>query len=397
MDIDHQLVFGRFAHGFVQPPRPGLRADLDKPVLDAAHAPLAIQRQDFVQLPLQGSAVDIQDNPDAALAGITDHVGQVERARRTLRIDVHLPSVGGVRVFVAVPAGIEFDVLQLAAHGKVDTRLPAGRRQGHFPDHLARLDPGRVGDRTRVVQVQDQIITFQQLSGAVGDHQHTPRGGVRRGDRRAAGQHAGDRVRPPGDGPQPHAGKIHQPGLGHRDARTAGDLDGQRPFAIRLDLVQTDHLIHALGGIDRVTAVVVRKTKFAMLRGDHQVAQRRLLRDRIAKGDPFVVGPEGQSQPPRRLLAVLQIHVQLFVPIANRAPLAVHRLPCRVVAGAGRVDQPQVSIQRRGVLQFQAQPAIGQQWPAAKQDAVGGPSRGRPVRLLRRTARPVGRRARPVP
>ena len=289
----------------MQPPRPRLRADLDEPVLDAPHAPLAIQRQDFVQLPFQGPAVHIQDNPDAALAGIADHLGQIERARRTLRIDVHLPGVGGVRVFVAVPAGVEFDVLQVAAHGEIDARFPAGRRQGHFPDHLARLDPGRVGDRARVVQVQDQIVTFQQLSGTVRDHHHAPRRGVRRGDRRAAGQHAGHRVRPPGYGPQPHAGKVHQPGLGHRDARPAGDFDGQRPFAIRLDLVQTDRLIHALGRIHRVAAVVVRKAKLAVLRRDHQVAQPRLLRDRIAKGDSFVVGPEGQSQPPRRLLAVL--------------------------------------------------------------------------------------------
>ncbi len=73
MDVDHNMVFGIFGDSIMEPCGPLLVANVHESELDAADAPFLIQGQQFVQLAVEGSLVDIDPYAYALRFGILAH------------------------------------------------------------------------------------------------------------------------------------------------------------------------------------------------------------------------------------------------------------------------------------------------------------------------------------
>ena len=175
MNVDHELMFGRFLNGFMQPGGPPLWPHVDEAEFDTLQTPFVIEREQFVRMSLQVAMVDVHEHTDTALAGIADHLVQVQTALRPIRIDA---DPRGVRVGTAVrtvPFPVELDVLEVVLFREVDARLAADRAERDFAQHLAGLDPGGVGKLARVVEIENEIVVLQQLARAVGHHDNPPR------------------------------------------------------------------------------------------------------------------------------------------------------------------------------------------------------------------------------
>ena len=64
---------------------------------------------------------------------------------------------------MAIPARIEFNVLQPMRSSKVYAGPGPGRGQCHLADHLTRLDPRRIPNGTGLVQIEQKVVVFQEL------------------------------------------------------------------------------------------------------------------------------------------------------------------------------------------------------------------------------------------
>ncbi len=57
---------------------------------------------------------------------------------------------------------------------EVDASFRASRRERDLPHHLAGLDPGRVLNLTGIIEIQEDVVVFKQVSGRLRHHDHTP-------------------------------------------------------------------------------------------------------------------------------------------------------------------------------------------------------------------------------
>ena len=87
MDVDHELILCAFRDGVVQPAGPLLTTDLNEAELDPGNAPIAIERQELIELLFEGAAVDVEDDTDVALLGVFDDGVKVERTGTALRVE----------------------------------------------------------------------------------------------------------------------------------------------------------------------------------------------------------------------------------------------------------------------------------------------------------------------
>jgi hypothetical protein len=151
------MMLGRLANCLVEPCGPLLRADSHKAVLDALDPPLLVERQDLIKLALQRPAIDIQYDPDVALFCIFDDGVQIERTLGALRIDRDGPGVGFVRIFMPVPAGVEFDILQPASNSTYCRLCSAAKSTHAIPPAVVRVTsritlPGLIHDVSAIAQ-----------------------------------------------------------------------------------------------------------------------------------------------------------------------------------------------------------------------------------------------------
>ena len=187
VEIDHQVVLG----GLADP----LGAEVDHflviPVheihLDAGDAPFFVEGQGFVEQAVQRAPFDPQEDLDVFAFGVGDDLGDVDFGDGLA--DVVRGGIGGARV----PAAVHQHVFDVMGAGEVDImlhrrRVHAGRERHVLgeaprppvPSGLARLDPGRIGDGAGRVQVQDEVIVFDEPARRRRGHEDAPGGRFRR-------------------------------------------------------------------------------------------------------------------------------------------------------------------------------------------------------------------------
>ena len=374
--VHHEAELAALADALRHPTGPLLRANIDEAELDARNAPVLVNRQHLVNLLFEREVIHIEQHADTLALRVAAYVFHVERALAALRIQMHAARIGLRVVLEAIPAGVELDVLQAALHGEIHARLAARGRQRHLTDDLAGLDPRRVGERARVVQVQDQIVVFQQAAGGLRDHDHAPRSRQRRraGDlavlRAVLGVEEGlERGRRVLGQAQFHARIIHQLGLGQGHEEIVSHLHHQRPLAAGLDLAERRLLIDALRVIGSPSSVVGGEMELRRLPRDAERVEARLLRQGVAERDAFVRGAESQDQLTLRRGRLLQLDAQLVVVIADRAALAIDRLPGLVVRRGLLAGNGEAGVQRRAG-EFQSEPRSDEHRPALVVHAV---------------------------
>ena len=150
--INDHLVLGALADRVMQPRGPLLRTVLNEAKLYPRDAPVLVNRQQLVELTLKMSAIDVEDHADAVLLGVLQNFLQVEAAagNRT--------RIGVFPVLRPIPTGVKLDVFQPVLDGKIHAVDAALSRERHLTNHLAGLDPARVGDLRRRIEVEHQII-----------------------------------------------------------------------------------------------------------------------------------------------------------------------------------------------------------------------------------------------
>ncbi len=102
-----------------------MRAHVDESEFDPLDSPLLIERQQLVDLLFQRDVVHVDDDSDASLVCIADHLVQIERTLAPPGIERHRRRVGVRIVLRAVPACVVLDVLQTPLDGEVHAGLAA--------------------------------------------------------------------------------------------------------------------------------------------------------------------------------------------------------------------------------------------------------------------------------
>ena len=289
VNVDHQLVFGAFLHSVVHPFRPHLRTDLHEAELDPLDAPFVVKRQDRIELCGQCALVHIDPYADSPAVRITYDFFQVEVVIRIpSRIDIHARSIRNFFVFMAVPSRVEFDVLQVAFYREVNQLPGPFGRERYFAHHLARLDPPRIFDCTGRVEVQQQVVVFDQLSRLFGHHYHPPRRGERRDFVDGAVHRAGQRVGFPVGKFEFRADVIDHFGFGKRSVESARQFERQRTVGFPGPVVQRQFLVHGLGKGGEIGHRAFRQGEFCRLAGNMQVTAS--FEEQITERRALVVG-----------------------------------------------------------------------------------------------------------
>ncbi len=291
MHIDHQLIFRRFAHGIVQPGGPLLRTDIHESILDALDTPFLKQRQDLVQLLLQSTSIHIEEDTDILRSSVANHLLQVEWTWGSFRVNGYCCCIGRAFVFVTIPPGIKFDILQTMRCGKVDTGLAADRCERNFSYHFARFDPRRIVNCTWVIQIQQQVVVLQQLPRSIGNHHHTPRRPKRQRAHSLTTQVTDQRVLKPPQRRQLHACIVDQPSFRNSDIETLRIAHHQRAFAPRLELTEKCLFIDPLRRIDFPSRQITGKPKLRLLAFHPKLVEPRLFGHAITERNTRIIRP----------------------------------------------------------------------------------------------------------
>jgi len=231
---------------------------------------------------------------------------------------------------------------------EIDAAFASRSGQRDLADHLARLDPRGVGNRTRRVEIEDDVVVLEKAAGTVGCHHDAPGRRQRQRSFHGAAQVAHQTVGSATQRRQLHSRVIDATGFCNSDVHLVSRLDHQGPFAARLDPAQRDFLIPALCAVRRPGGVVAWKPKLAGLFRDGDAIHPGLLRNRVAEGHPLVISTERKRHDPMGSVHLPQLNLGLAVTVADGASLAIDRLPRRIVtsrrknAGSHAVTKPAV-------------------------------------------------------
>jgi len=139
---------------------------------------------------------------------------------------------------------------------KIHARQSALCRQGHVADYLARLDPGGVLDAVRLVEVEDEIIPFQQLTGRIAD-EHIAPGRIQWQRCFDCAVQLGDKgVRSLFVPAEFHARIIDESGFAQGGVQVIIETDHQRSLASGLDAAERDLFIFCLRAIGRPAKII---------------------------------------------------------------------------------------------------------------------------------------------
>ena len=400
MEIDHQVVRSRGLYNVAIKAHHPLVVAVHKVDLHAGDAPLFKERKGLVHVFVHGTPV--RPEPDLDLLFF-----RVAQQLRHVDLWSNLGNVGQGRVIVwtrAVclrPARVNEHVLESGCRGKVNIVLHGRRVHAGFEAHagrgfarppvprrFARLDPRRVRNLRWRIQVENHV-GLDQLARLVANHHDAPRaversrgfhGKARRRSTRLI--HVRRQICLYIARPklvflaQIHARVVVDVGLGNRNPAQPR-LFGKKRQPDQPVGVQSAHLSQLIGifvgGLvplknQRIGCRVFSVGEFGELIGNADLAQRRLLGDKVAKGRAVVEGAHFNGQLAAGGIGKVRTHS--VVVVAHGTRLANRD-------GVGFIDRLRLCAcevhartQGRLTYQIQAQPGRFHQPLAVELDCV---------------------------
>ena len=176
VDVHEQTAVRRGLDRVQHPLARRLSAHLHEPVLHALHAPRGEKVENGVAVLVERDVVHVEDHAHAVGVRVVDD---------GLHVGVRLQRVA--RALGTVPAGVELDVLEVVALREVHAGASVLLVEAADAQHLARLDPGGVGDPGRRVQrVQERGLGVREGHAVLRHVDVAPRRGERGGEGRRA-------------------------------------------------------------------------------------------------------------------------------------------------------------------------------------------------------------------
>ena len=182
VNIHHQLVFGAFLHGLMQPGGPHLIAYLYEAELNTFHTHPLIEWQDAVELVVECPLIDIEPNAHPLAARVVANLAEREvtlgrDAERTRR-NLHLRTV---------PSGIELHIFYSEVVGKVDALhdpllLKFATAEGATGADVVVELAAVALVAARSVEREQQLLVVDEFHGSLCCHDEAPRGRVGRDD-----------------------------------------------------------------------------------------------------------------------------------------------------------------------------------------------------------------------
>lgn len=142
VDINQKMMLRAFPDRAVHPARPVKGTDVNKTEFDSLQTPFLVERKQFVQLTVKRALIHVNEDADPFLFRVSQDFLKVQIAARIAsRINGDSRCVRGHGVLVAVPAGIEVNVLNIVRSSEIDEFFASRGGKRRFAHDSARFDP----------------------------------------------------------------------------------------------------------------------------------------------------------------------------------------------------------------------------------------------------------------
>ena len=249
-----------------------------------------------------------------------------------------------------------------------DTGFAAGCGERGLADGLAGFDPRGVGEGAGRIEIQDEMIAFDEIAGPVAHDEGAPRRDGGRRQRRGAGEGADEGAGGEGRRGEQHARVAVERGLDEGGVTAVGIRDGEGALAVLPDRGEGHAGILALGAVLLVAGGVFGKAEFGAFGREGERGGE--VREGIAQGGALVVGAGDQIEP-RAGGAVAELHGAFVKAVGDDGTLAVNGFPRGVFAALPRADELEAPEEVLGFVGgFEAEAGVEDDGLAVMGDAV---------------------------